>query len=64
VTANAKFAASIREGVHIWNINGFAEEFLRKLPEYEREFFASIQACDDEARGRFRVAAGDLLELI
>ena len=43
VTANAKFAASIRQGIHIWNINGFAEEFLRILPEYKREFLESCK---------------------
>ena len=27
LTTNSKFAKAVREGVHIWNINGFAEEF-------------------------------------
>jgi histidinol-phosphate/aromatic aminotransferase/cobyric acid decarboxylase-like protein len=43
VTANATFAESIRQGVHIWNINGFAEEFLRLLPDYRPEF---IESCE------------------
>ncbi len=38
LTANANFAESVRNGVHIWNINGFAEEFLRILPKYKQEF--------------------------
>jgi threonine-phosphate decarboxylase len=42
LTANLKFAESIRKGVHIWNINGFAEEFLRLLPDYKQEF---IESC-------------------
>jgi len=42
LTANIKFAEAVREGTHIWNINGFAEEFLRLLPEYKNEF---IQSC-------------------
>lgn len=42
LTANAKFAESVRKGVHIWNINGFAEEFLRILPDYKAEF---IESC-------------------
>jgi len=38
LTANSKFAEAVRNGVHIWNINGFAEEFLRRLPKYKQEF--------------------------
>ncbi len=38
LTANSNFAEAVRNGVHIWNINGFAEEFLRLLPEYKQEF--------------------------
>lgn len=38
LTANAGFAAQVRQGLHIWNINGFAEEFLRLAPQYRREF--------------------------
>lgn len=43
LTANSAFAALIRDGIHIWNINGFAEEFLRILPEYKQEF---IDSCE------------------
>jgi histidinol-phosphate/aromatic aminotransferase/cobyric acid decarboxylase-like protein len=42
LTANSKFAEAVRNGVHIWNINGFAEEFLRILPDYKQEF---IESC-------------------
>jgi len=38
LTANFEFAKSVRNGIHIWNINGFAEEFLRILPQYKQEF--------------------------
>ena len=38
LTANADFAEAVRKGIHIWNINGFAEEFLRILPRYKQEF--------------------------
>jgi len=38
LTANEEFAAKVRDGIHIWNINGFAEEFLRILPKYKQEF--------------------------
>ncbi len=40
---------TIRQGLHIWNINGFAEEFLRQLPEFAEEFHAS---CNQVIRDR------------
>lgn len=43
LTANRNFAEAVRKGVHIWNINGFAEEFLRILPEYKNEFANSCK---------------------
>ena len=42
LTANTSFAEAVRDGVHIWNINGFAEEFLRILPAYRNDF---LQSC-------------------
>jgi histidinol-phosphate/aromatic aminotransferase/cobyric acid decarboxylase-like protein len=42
LTANSAFAEVVRKGVHIWNINGFAEEFLRLLPDYRQEF---VESC-------------------
>jgi len=43
LTANAQFAGQVRRGLHIWNLNGFAETFLVHAPEYQQEFRAS---CD------------------
>lgn len=43
LTANQKFADAVRNGIHIWNINGFAEEFLRILPKYKQEFEDSCE---------------------
>lgn len=43
LTANRKFAAEVRNGIHIWNINGFAEEFLRILPQHQQEFKDSCE---------------------
>ena len=43
LTANKKFADAVRNGIHIWNINGFAEEFLRLLPTYKEEFLKSCK---------------------
>ncbi len=41
LTANPDFATKVRQGLHIWNINGFAEEFLRLAPRYRQEFIDS-----------------------
>jgi histidinol-phosphate/aromatic aminotransferase/cobyric acid decarboxylase-like protein len=41
LTANTDFAAQLRQGLHIWNINGFAEEFLRLAPQYRQAFTVS-----------------------
>jgi histidinol-phosphate/aromatic aminotransferase/cobyric acid decarboxylase-like protein len=49
LTANLEFAEAVRNGVHIWNINGFAEEFLRLLPDYRQEF---IDSCKKVRRDR------------
>ncbi|HIJ78548.1 MAG: histidinol-phosphate aminotransferase family protein [Desulfobulbaceae bacterium] len=38
LSANLEFAAEVRQGLHIWNLNGFAEEFLRLAPQYQQEF--------------------------
>ncbi|MDA3905220.1 MAG: histidinol-phosphate transaminase [Bacteroidales bacterium] len=43
LTANLAFATAVRNGIHIWNINGFAEEFLRILPRYKQEFEDSCE---------------------
>ena len=43
LTANSDFAAKVRQGLHIWNINGFAEEFLRLAPQYRQKF---IDSCN------------------
>jgi histidinol-phosphate/aromatic aminotransferase/cobyric acid decarboxylase-like protein len=41
LTANAAFADRIRAGLHIWNLNGFAEIFLETGTEYKDDFAAS-----------------------
>lgn len=43
LTANSAFAEAVRKNIPIWNINGFAEEFLRLLPDYQQEFADSCQ---------------------
>jgi len=52
LTANSKFTEAVRNGVHIWNINGFAEAFLRLLPEYKREF---VESCNQVRTDRDRL---------
>ena len=42
LTVNAAFAEAVRKNVPIWNINGFAEEYLRLSPDYRQEF---IESC-------------------
>ena len=41
VTSNSDLAEAVRRSVPIWNINGFAESFLRLAPRYRREFAKS-----------------------
>ena len=41
LTANTDFADKVRTGLHIWNVNGFAETFLKMAPDYAAEFEAS-----------------------
>ena len=43
LTANSAFAEAVRKRVPIWNINGFAEEFLRLLPGCRQEF---VESCN------------------
>lgn len=38
LTANTDFAEKVRAGIHIWNLNGFAETFLEMAPGYVEEF--------------------------
>jgi histidinol-phosphate/aromatic aminotransferase/cobyric acid decarboxylase-like protein len=48
LSANLEFVAAVRSEIHIWNINGFAEEFLRILPEYKQEFENSCERVKSE----------------
>jgi histidinol-phosphate/aromatic aminotransferase/cobyric acid decarboxylase-like protein len=52
LTANMEFAAAVRNEIHIWNINGFAEEFLRILPDYQQAFTKSCERVKSD-RDRF-----------
>lgn len=52
LTANTKFAKQVRSAIPIWNINGFAEEFLRVLPDHKQEF---IESCKRVRNDRDRL---------
>ncbi|MBL0702342.1 MAG: histidinol-phosphate aminotransferase family protein [Desulfosarcina sp.] len=54
LTANLQFAEAVRDGVHIWNINGFAEEFLRLLPDYKQEFIESCKQVRTDRNGLYK----------
>ncbi len=43
LTANHAFAAKVQAGLHIWNINGFAETFLEFAPQYRKDFLDSCK---------------------
>jgi threonine-phosphate decarboxylase len=40
---NASLLASVRGALPIWNVNGFAEAFLRLLPSFRTEFRTSCE---------------------
>ena len=48
LTVNSEFAARVRAGLHIWNVNGFAETFLKTAPEFRAEFEASCARVRDD----------------
>ncbi len=41
LTDNTAFVDKVRAGLHIWNLNGFAETFLKTAPQYREEFESS-----------------------
>ncbi|MDO9173188.1 MAG: aminotransferase class I/II-fold pyridoxal phosphate-dependent enzyme, partial [Actinomycetota bacterium] len=55
LTANPDLARRMRDGLHIWNLNGFAESFLRLAPDYRQDFAESCERVRTE-RDEFRDA--------
>lgn len=51
LTANTDFAEKVRDGIHIWNLNSFAETFLETAPDYLEEFELS---CAEVRKDRDR----------
>jgi len=54
LTASRKFAEAVRKQIPIWNINGFAEAFLRLAPEYRPEFAESCRQVGADRDGLYR----------
>ncbi len=48
LTADEGLARRIRDDLPIWNVNGFAEEFLRLAPRFRQEFAESCQSVREE----------------
>lgn len=48
LTANKQFMSLVQQGLHIWNINGFAEEFLRLAPTYKQQFKKSCGKVQED----------------
>jgi threonine-phosphate decarboxylase len=48
VTANEDLSHKVRDGLHIWNVNGFAEEFLRCAPGLRQDFVESCESVRAE----------------
>jgi histidinol-phosphate/aromatic aminotransferase/cobyric acid decarboxylase-like protein/choline kinase len=53
LSADLEFVADIRSALPIWNVNGFAESFLRLLPRFQGDFAAS---CNQVRRDRDELA--------
>lgn len=61
LTSDSAFAAKVRQGVHIWNINGFAETFLMLAPKYREDFTIScnrVRADRDQCCQELRSIQG------
>ena len=58
LTSNFSFAEIVRKGLHIWNINGFAEAFLRLLPAYKKEFIESCKKVQTDRDNLYKKLCG------
>lgn len=53
VTADDELREFIQSELHIWNINGFAESFLRLAPRYHRQFKQSCVRVASDCDGLY-----------
>jgi histidinol-phosphate/aromatic aminotransferase/cobyric acid decarboxylase-like protein len=58
LTANEGLLRRMRDRVHIWNLNGFAEEFLRLAPSLRQDFSESCELVRAESLAFFELLAG------
>lgn len=54
LSANQAFVTAVKKELPIWNINGFAEAFLRQLPQYCREFKDSCRRVRNDRDNLYR----------
>jgi len=54
LSADRAFIKAVRASLPIWNINGLAEEFLRIVGRYRREFFASCEVTQETCQQFYR----------
>lgn len=54
LTADLRFAATVRAHLPIWNLNGMAESFLRQVGRYRSEFAASCTVVRDTSQELYR----------
>jgi len=54
LTGDRRFAAGVRAQLPIWNLNGMAESFLRRVGRYRSEFSASCEVVRDTCQGLYR----------
>ncbi len=54
LTADRRFAADVRAHLPIWNLNGMAESFLRRVGRHRSEFEASCEVVRDTCQELYR----------
>ena len=54
LSANQGFVTAVKKELPIWNVNGFAEAFLRQLPQYRQEFKESCRKVRDDRDNLYR----------
>ncbi len=58
LTGDRRFAAAVRADLPIWNLNGMAESFLRRVGRYRNEFESSCEMVRDACQELYRALCG------
>jgi histidinol-phosphate/aromatic aminotransferase/cobyric acid decarboxylase-like protein/CTP:phosphocholine cytidylyltransferase-like protein len=58
LTGDRRFAAAVRADLPIWNLNGLAESFLRRVGRYRAEFEASCEMVRDTCQDLYLALCG------